>query len=154
MNCRPATQEELARAGDLATGKAATFNLRGFYRCERDVFEYGERNSFVNFVTKNSSRHARFVSRQVKRLRASSTDKIGVEVNTDQAIASIKPYLLTAYETALAETLGPDQVLRLGGTLQANDTLRIQVRRLDDASSLFGAKIYRKSSGRGEWIDL
>ncbi len=143
MDCRPATQEELARAGDLPTGKAATFHLRGFYRCERDVFEYGERNSFVNFVTKNSGQHAKLVARQVKRLRSTSTDKIGVEVDTDQALASIKPYLLTTYETALHETLGADHVLKLSGSLQASDILRIQVRRLDDASSLFRAKIYR-----------
>lgn len=161
LSCRDSTAEELRTFGDSNYGKASTFNLRGSYRCERPIFEYGDRNSFINLVMASSPRHADYAARRVKiyledHLRMKSSDhanQVAVDVVTDLAV--IKPYLENLYQTSLATRLARAQVLRIGKEKEGYlATLRIEVERVDDPEAILKASLGLQGARGVTWINL
>lgn len=158
-DCREATLEERQKESLIAQGKASTFNLRGFYRCERQVFEYGERHSFDSFTADHTSQRALEVALKVAKL-ASATGlpadlearfPVTVEVVSDSMASS--SFLRSVFEVSLLEHAPRVKVIKQP-TAGPYSKLRIVLRRLDDPKALLGVSLSRDLGFQTEWTEL
>lgn len=137
--CRPATRAELSAEGFAPEGKASTFNLKGFYVCETRILKYGDRDSFADYVARNAVDRAKEVVRGIaqdrRRWGQSAAHPWALEVDADDE--RIKVLVERLYWTEMTQTLGARSVSRRPIDPQA-PRLRVQLRRVQDASLLFG----------------
>jgi hypothetical protein len=157
--CREATLVERQKDHLMAQGKASTFNLRGFYRCERQVFDYGERHSFDSFTADHASQRALevalkvadFTSKSAASSESGSLWPVKVEVLADSEAAS--SYLRSVFEVSLLQYAPRVKVLKQA-SLSPYTKLRVVLRRLDDPKALFGVSMSRDVGLRQDWVEL
>lgn len=157
--CREATIGEMGRESLLVQGKASTFNLKGFYRCEREIFEYGERHSFDTFVANHASQRATEVALKVAKLASDTLDsgfsaeRLPIKVDVASDNLAMRSYLQSVFEVALIQYAPRVKVLKQ--PLPAPYAkVRVVVRKLDDAKALLGVTMSKPEGFRQEWIEL
>lgn len=167
--CREASPEERIADGFGPQGKASSFNIWGYYRCEHNVFEYGERNSFYDFVVNHASKRADEVALKIAKIsdlnhlsgepdllenqsQLRTRHALKIEVISD-AEPVIK-HLNAVFQAALVQHAPKVQVLRLVDTGRNYSTLRVVVRRLDDIQQFIGVSLQKSSSPKQEWVEL
>ena len=158
--CRPATDEELAHDRLGPHGKASTFQVSGFNVCERDIFEYGERNSFDSFITKSAGRRADEVAIKISRFKNMKLStggtpvqplRIHVEVASDAP--QLVPYLTSTFQAALVEHVPLVKIFR-ARTAPDTATLRVVIRRIDDPVHAIGVALLRGRDQDQQWVEL
>jgi len=157
--CREATKSEMGQESLLTEGKASTFNLKGFYRCERQIFEYGERHSFDTFVANHASERAIEVALKIAKLTSQHLDSgfsadvwpIKVDVASDSL--AMGSYLQSVFEVALIQYAPRVTVLKQPLSVPYTK-VRVVVRKLDDTKALFGVTMSKPRGLRQEWIEL
>ena len=154
--CRPANDEELIKSGVGPHGKASTFQIGGFNVCERNVFEYGDRNSFYSFIADHAGHRADEVAIKIASMtdahgKKAGTEKIIVEVATDTPQLGAK--VESIFQTALVEHAPQFIVLRHRAS-EDEAVLRVVIRRLDDPVHAIGASLLRGHGPNQEWMEL
>jgi hypothetical protein len=137
--------EEVGFSGkqDDAKAKAATFSIRGEYHCGRDIYQYGERDSFYEYVTKSASQRLRQAVLTLNNKPELREQTWRVQVISDDE--AVKAYLKTLATTELVESLGSGHVARLDAIDSKLPTLFVRVRRVEDTSLLLG--VYAQFKG-------
>ncbi|MCX6127114.1 MAG: hypothetical protein NTV34_20515 [Proteobacteria bacterium] len=160
--CHPASLEELKTKHNLPQGKASTFHLSGFYRCNRPIFEYHERASFDQFVADHIGARADDIALSVTQLIDQShgltinpNTRIVISLQTDRA--GLSPLLRSALENSLQSHLASKHVSVLKtAPMDAKDllTLRVVLRNIDDKIHFLGASLVQVSDEGTLWVDL
>lgn len=141
-SCRDGTEEERGDAEISNYGKAATFSLSGLYRCERKLFEYGERNSFISMVAEAAPIQADIAARKIKAIifdRAKIDQikhrKLVLDVTSD--VDSVIPLVESAYQTAFTQRLKNITILKQND-VKDPDLYRVKVNilRVDDVNNI------------------
>jgi hypothetical protein len=120
------------------------FHMRGTYKCARPIFEYNERDSFVDYVTVHQFARAKHVAQVLnqrigEKIREKNLGPIVLEIDTeDEALRST---LLATFANEITQTLGPNSVRRewLGETYAPRILLKVY--RLQDPIEFLNVKI-------------
>lgn len=129
--CRPRSPYEQAAAKIAPTGKASTYHWRGEYVCERPVFEYLERDSFVDHVAAHLRATAERTAHEVAHRDDASTWHVEVNAPDD----AIKHMVRNGFRAALVASLGPGRVLRRPSA--NSQALTVDVQLVDTEEGLF-----------------
>ena len=151
--CRDSTEEETIDGSTANYGKASAFNLRGFYRCERKLFEYGDRNSFIDLVAESVPSQADFAARKFKdfiksnRTFNESNHKIlAIEVISEVDV--LTPLVENAFQTVFAQRVTDFKILRRPTSeIRPHHRLRVYVRRIDDPSAIIQTRLLWERNG-------
>lgn len=145
--CRPATRAELSKDGLAPVGKASTFNLKGFWVCEARAVRFGDRDTFADYVSQHAVKKAQAIARSLAQEDRAAPSVWTVEVEADDP--EVKRYVETIWRTELVQALGSGRVARRGGDPEVR-RLVISVRRVQDASLLFGVYAFDRPKIAGE----
>jgi hypothetical protein len=91
------------------------FRMRGSYKCDRPIFEYGERDSFVDYVTAHQIARAQSVAQVLNQkigiqIREKIFGPIILEIQTDDE--SLRSTLLATFTNEIIQTIGPNSIQR------------------------------------------
>jgi hypothetical protein len=146
------TFEELEAAGLVTKGKAANFSLKGFYHCPSGIFRYGERDSFVDFLTKHAPKRARQVVFQLSQMERQK-DPWLLRVESEEE--NLKQYTQDLFASELVTVLGAGKLWRKEPYERYRPLLRVVVRRLDDQREcLHVTALLPGSEEESSWRDL
>ncbi len=141
--CREPNDGEKRARGLEPKGKAATFSINGEYLCERRIFDYGQRDSYVDFVLDTAAGYSLQLARRAKLLSETEPDLGGrtwtVTVKPGAKIPDSK--LAFIFRTALSQSLGTGKVNRSSRTTSDDVRIEIVVRPTPDSDILFGAVV-------------
>jgi len=153
--CRELSSGEQRARGLAPKGKAATYSLNGEYLCERQIFDYGDRDSYADFVLRQAGPKAAHTARQVALLSEQENVLKGRiwHVTVTDGLRALDGHLKDVYETALTAALGPGRVAR-GPCPPTADCaqLTVQTRLVTEADILFKLTAsYVKNGERQTW---
>lgn len=123
--CHPLSPQELYAETKEEKGKVAGFTLEGRYRCPKDIFAYGERDSFYDFVVSTTPTTVGPLLSHIKSDPALRGAVWSVRIQTAEMHSDVRLYLEGYFEALLAEELGPERVARLGSGSDSTERLHI-----------------------------
>ena len=154
-------------------GRGARFSFRENLRCQRRIFEYGDRPSFEDFVVSHQEEFAKRIGLAVKGTlseiksdiakpaasvptSAALTPSLYIEVDStdDALIESVR----IAVSAELSSLLGPGVVARRPVSdpkKERQNILFIKIHMVDDPSLLFNATLRATNAdGEDKWLSL
>jgi hypothetical protein len=123
-------------------GKITNHNWTGKFKCQRKLFDYGERNSFYDYVSQHApnraSRAAFALSQRLDSTGASGVSKrepwyINVRAN-DPVVAN---YVRSVFETELFPILPTGSLKRYSSVGSNANEIDVEVQTVDDPDLLF-----------------
>jgi hypothetical protein len=162
--CRDLTDLEMKSKGYVPEGKAAPYGISGESICEKNIFRYGERQSFAEFVIRNAPQSSRIVahnlieiySRENRTADHQSRLPIYIDVSNIED-ASIRHYLRSLYLEAVALNLGSGAAIRVIDPKASYRILRIGLRKVIDPNTLFVIELssaVEPGSEKRTWVML
>ena len=151
--CRRVSQEEMQGRGSPARGKASTWNPGVEYDCEHMLIDYGERDTFFDFVARSAPQRARQASHALQRLLAGAAPLVaggqpfGITVRIDTDDPQIRTYLTALFTNELTQTLGHLVVRHQAADGKGQAEVAVTVRRVQDRDILFSV-LLRKDGKR------
>ena len=139
--CRKVSEEQIVEERGEGKGKAARWLTSNDYICERTIFEYGDRDSFYDFVTLHAAPRARHIALQLKKITEKQTIW-GIRIVSDDE--DVKAFLIDLYRYELTNILGYGHVKRQDYAEDRGPLLVVTVRRVQDADILFAADAYKE----------
>jgi hypothetical protein len=134
------------------------FNMRGTYKCDRPIFEYGERDSFVDYVTSHQTDRARSVAQVLNqrlgdKIRQKSIGPIALEIQTEDE--SLRATLLATFAGEITQLLGPNSIRREVPDAKYAPRVLLKVLRLQDPIEFLNVKILLPdSAGEPQWQQI
>lgn len=136
-SCRDYSAAEFAALGNEPKGKAATYSMDGEYICERRIFEYGERNSFYDFVAEVAPGRVAKAARRLGQLQEENADLDAifvVRIKTDDE--PVRHYLESLVTTEFAGYLKRGGISNLPVRPEATAVIEIAISRIQDRDLL------------------
>lgn len=137
--CREPSAMEQQERGVGGRGKASTYSLDGVYLCERTIFDYGQRDSYSEFLLAQAPARAVLAARAAQQLltaQPSLKNKIWT-VSVSSGPANLRPHLERVYRQALSQTLGGARVARASAPASGGVAVLVAVRLAIEADLLF-----------------
>jgi hypothetical protein len=111
------------------------FKLTGTYICERTIFEYGERDSFAEYVIEHSEARAKGVAQALRnaklyRTLTAKSQPLEIEVRSDDL--PLGQFIKSVFTHELTVALGPKYVSRANLLQPASSKLLVTINRLQD----------------------
>ena len=137
--CRePSTMEQQER-GVGGRGKASTYSLDGVYLCERTIFDYGQRDSYSEFLLAQAPARALLAARAAEQLLTAQPklkNRIWT-VSVTSGPADLRPHLERVYRQALSQALAGVRIGRASTPARGGVSVLVAVRPAIEADLLF-----------------
>lgn len=155
--CRENFPEQPAEA-NFEKNRLEGFRLTGTYYCPRTLFEYGERDSFVDYVVKHSEGRAKGVAQTLRARLIEGRDvttikPINLIVIGDDAplVAVVKAVFINE----LAQVFDPSLIAAAPTPQSSGSVLQIRIRRLQDPVDCFSVRLLSSHPHGGpSWSSL
>ncbi len=142
----------------IANDRLSGFKLTGTYSCERTIFEYGERDSYADYVVQHVEKRAQGVAQTLgahflatpTKLKTSS---VTIEVLADDA--ALGHFVESVFSHELNNKLGSQSVRRAVTNPTYTPKLRIRLQRLQDPTDCFKVTLVSTDRfGDIQWLHL
>jgi hypothetical protein len=159
-SCRDGNEEEKVDAEITNYGKSATFSLNGLYRCERSLFDYGDRNSFINLVANTAPGQADVAARKINAIisnnvKSTTTKSVRLVIDVNSESEFVIPLVVAAYQTAFAQRLRTIQILRRDDLNDPNlYRVRVNVHRIDDPNNILKTTLTWHHNGKTNEVSI
>lgn len=151
--CREFTASEYRVLGNEPKGKASTYSMDGEFICERAIFEYGERDSYMDYVTQIAPGRIAKAARRFAQLQDNHPELSGawtVRVITDTE--SVRKYVLDLARTEFAGYIKNGSMSNYYASPDSESVIEIEVRRVQDADLLLtSSAVLTTDSKRRRW---
>ena len=137
-HCKKVQVEQLGRKGHKAKGKRALLIDDSYTKCERNIFDYGERDTFFEHLSMHSPQRAQQVANMLKRFNHSKIEGYFLTVNADDP--DVAHHVKEVFRFALASKLPKGKVVR-SSTNQKLAAVSITVNRVQSLEDLFDIRL-------------
>jgi hypothetical protein len=134
------------------------FNMRGTYKCERSLFEYNDRDSFVDYVTAHQAARAKQVAEVLNqrigdKIRSKKLGSIVLEIDSEDE--SLRATILATFANEITQSLGPNSVQRVLTEEKSVPRVKLKVYRLQDPVEFLNVKLLLPDdSGVYKWQQI
>lgn len=147
--CRPRTPEEHPNLGKSVSGKVGFYGTDVQMVCERQVFDYGERDSFFDFVASVAPKNVEMSARRFAQLQQSNphfAQIFAVQIQSDEPM--IQQYLEHLVRTEFSGYLKAGAISNMPASEHAPALIKIEVRRVDDRDLVLTTSAVIQRDGR------
>jgi hypothetical protein len=162
--CRDLSDLELKEKGYVPEGKAAPYAVASESICEKNIFRFGERWSYAEFVVGHAQPTSRVVAHNLieiySREKSLDRDHVPLPIFVDVESVedpSIRQYLRTLYHEAVTLNLGSRSAIRTIDPGASYRILRIGLRKVIDPETLFVIELsnpIQPGSEKRTWVTL
>lgn len=132
-------------------GKATNWAIDESFRCERLIFEYGERDSFYDFVTQHASDYIRQAVNDIRKWEESNKamdEELHwqIDVRADEAYVSSYVHKLLVFELASAKRPGKtlrQSMSKSNSKSNRSAVIKVTVRKVQDPDLLFQIELLK-----------
>jgi hypothetical protein len=148
-SCREYTAAEFSALGNDPKGKAATYSMDGEFVCERRIFEYGERNSFYDFVSEVAPGRVVKAARRLAQLQEDVPDlDTTFVVRIRAADQPVQVYLEHLVRTEFAGYMKKGAVANLPARPESSSVIEVEVSRIQDRDLLLKTAVVVEQGGK------
>ncbi len=135
------------------------FKLKGTYVCERNIFNYGERNSFVDYIASHQVNRARSAAMALQKIIEGDSggantilkegkQPLSFEFETD--MTDVLPTLKSTFIQEFTAVFGPETVSRLSNNISNNKNyyprIKIKIKKLQDPMAFMEISYFSKNN--------
>lgn len=147
--CREFTASERRVLGNEPKGKASTYSMDGEFICERSIFEYGERDSFIDYVADVAPGRIAKAARRFGQLQESHPELAGtwtVRVVTDTE--QVRKYVADLVRTEFAGYLKSGSISNYYSSPDDGSVIEVEIKRVQDADLLLTSSAVLLADGK------